>query len=718
MSITRVQGNSINSSTAVTSQAVTLPSGVTAGNLVVASVACGSNNTTITGPSGWTQATINQPAGSSATIETSIWWAIVGAGGVTAGQTSWTWTFSAAHTVYICIEEWSSSYGWPSSPVDASANGDTAGTPTQSTTITSGTTSTTAQAEELWIASLAYKGSAQSETSITSGWTKDLEATLSGNNTMTMLYQVVSSVGTASCSYVIGTQQYWAGCVVTFKDNAVALHATLAGVGTLSGTLSAKLTLPSTTLAGHGTLSGTLLSGYLLSATLAGVGTLNGTLSNSVTLSASFNGSSTFQAGYIGIATASSQSIVSLYYQKIQMVQVFDAYGNYLTTWQDAPHISGLKDTVNAAQSQIKLVLPRPIDSYGALGQTNSDGSVVLGNQVKIYIYGPGLPVTGLLKFNGFIDNVEAAVTESQQQSVTVTLTPYSAAFGDHGFGGSQTFSNVDPIALFKYWFDTVDPITRVKYTDPMTWDPSNPTSSGKTVNYKIQNMDLKSIADTTITMLGSGWYWRPNPDNTTTLNQVATTPKHTFQLGKHFASMSYSVDNTQRKNVVYVVGSSQSVKAVSIGLSARPPSKGGIGERLLQVQDSRLTDTTSAQVVADALLAIHDVQQIRAKFRVIDYRGNSSGALGYDIESIRVGDALTILDSRSKTFPAVYGNAVYGSSVWGQSPGAIFNQIIPVAATSYHWSYIDVEAGILAPSQDRRLFQLQRKFQDFTLGV
>jgi hypothetical protein len=217
--ITRIQGNSVNSSGTGTSQSITLGSGILQGNLVVAAVACGSNNTTITGPSGWTQATINQPAGASATIETSIWYMVVPSGH--AGETSWTWTFSASHSMYICIEEWSVNNGWQTSPVDKTANGDTSGSPTTSTTIQSGTTATTTQASELWIASLAYKNSAQTESSVTAGWTSDLEATLAANNTMTMLYRVVSSTGAASCQYTIGTAQFWAGCVATFMPVSV-----------------------------------------------------------------------------------------------------------------------------------------------------------------------------------------------------------------------------------------------------------------------------------------------------------------------------------------------------------------------------------------------------------------------------------------------------------------------------------------------------------------
>jgi hypothetical protein len=249
MTITRVQGNEVNSSTATTSQAITLGSGITQGNLVVAAVASGGNTTTITGPSGWTQAVINQPAGSNATIEASIWYLVVGSG--QAGQTSWTFTFSASHTVYLCISEWSATNGWQASPLDVTATGDTSGSPTQATTIVSGTTATTAQASELWIASLAYKGSAQTESSVTSGWTSDLEATLTSNNTLTMLYKVASSTGAASCQYTIGSGAYWAGCVATFKPviattNSRTVPATVALTNTLSRTAPASIALMAT----------------------------------------------------------------------------------------------------------------------------------------------------------------------------------------------------------------------------------------------------------------------------------------------------------------------------------------------------------------------------------------------------------------------------------------------------------------------------------------
>jgi hypothetical protein len=221
MAITRIQGNSVNSAGSVVSQVVTLPVGIANGNLIVVAVGVGINATTITPPdAAWKQATINLPAGASATIETALFYLVVNS--AHTGQTTWTWNFSASHTVYICIEEWNTPYGWYDTPVDQIASGDIATVPVAATIIDSGTTLITTQPEELWVAALAYKGSAQTETNITAGWTRDLEATLAGSNTLTMLYRVVSATGTANCNYTIGTAAFFAGSVATFRTKSQA----------------------------------------------------------------------------------------------------------------------------------------------------------------------------------------------------------------------------------------------------------------------------------------------------------------------------------------------------------------------------------------------------------------------------------------------------------------------------------------------------------------
>src|SRR5207245_228231 len=111
-------------------------------------------------------------------------------------------------------------------------------------------------------AALGYVSGAQTESSITAGWTKDQEVVKTSGTpyTLTQLHKSVSGTGTPHCSYVIGVSEQWAGAVATFKDTvAAALAGTLAGAGTLSGAISVPLARQlSGSMAGIGTLSGVI----------------------------------------------------------------------------------------------------------------------------------------------------------------------------------------------------------------------------------------------------------------------------------------------------------------------------------------------------------------------------------------------------------------------------------------------------------------------------
>ena len=209
----------------VTTLTITVANPVVQGNLLVAAVTAGNQSVVFTPPTGWTQAVYNAAQG-SAQLAAGIWYLVVGA--ADAGKTGWTWTLNASHSCLGSIEEWSASNGWPSNPLDVTAQGNTNASPSPGTTISSGTTATTGQAEELWIANLAYKGGVQALSSITAGWTSDNNFATGTSTAMSQLHQIVSSTSAASVSATISVAEYWAGAVATFKDT-IASGVALAG---------------------------------------------------------------------------------------------------------------------------------------------------------------------------------------------------------------------------------------------------------------------------------------------------------------------------------------------------------------------------------------------------------------------------------------------------------------------------------------------------------
>jgi Concanavalin A-like lectin/glucanases superfamily len=100
-------------------------------------------------------------------------------------------------------------------------------------------------------------------TEATIGWDHAGTDFFSGDSQEAAWYSGALSAAQVLANYTAGT--------------GIALSSTLAGAGTLEGTLSLKTAL-TTTLAGAGTLTGTLSLATALTATFAGVGTLFGNL--------------------------------------------------------------------------------------------------------------------------------------------------------------------------------------------------------------------------------------------------------------------------------------------------------------------------------------------------------------------------------------------------------------------------------------------------------
>jgi len=233
-----VQSNQANSGiTVVTSQTVTLPHGVAQGNLLVASVMCGSNAQAISAPAGWTQAVINQPAGAAA-IEAAIWYAVVTAG--MAGQTSWTFATGSPVSMAVVMSEFYSPYGWLPNPLDQVSQGGTQPFSSTSTSIDSGTTPFTEQPLELCIACLVYKGAGQAYNGIAKGFSI-VQDSPGGGNSLTELFLVSTVSWSANAKYQLwGFPVYWAGCIATFMPNVpIPVSSRDSGTGSDSSLLTA-----------------------------------------------------------------------------------------------------------------------------------------------------------------------------------------------------------------------------------------------------------------------------------------------------------------------------------------------------------------------------------------------------------------------------------------------------------------------------------------------
>jgi hypothetical protein len=188
-----------------------LPSSVTAGDLLIAEITTRGGSTTITPPSGWAQAgSLSTYPG---TMDTGIFYEVAG-----GPASSFSFALSSSQAWAYTLGEWNSSTGWQSAPLNVTANNNTG----NSTTLDSGTTGSTAQATELVVAALAWNSAGQSESGLTSGFTSGQLGSAGGTISVREAYQVTAATGTFDAQETISAAEWNASTIAAFRPVQVA----------------------------------------------------------------------------------------------------------------------------------------------------------------------------------------------------------------------------------------------------------------------------------------------------------------------------------------------------------------------------------------------------------------------------------------------------------------------------------------------------------------
>ena len=410
---------------------------------------------------------------------------------------------------------------------------------------------------------------------------------------------------------------------------------------------------------------------------------------------------------------------------KQQQVMVYTPSGTFLDVWQDAPLLAGFKEIINGATQPLKITLPRSFDNFDQVGAPGSGGTVAQGNIVQYWLYGAGLPANGLLRFQGVIDTYEPQIDSNGAETVAVTITPFDSVLGDRGitsasvaFGTPGTSSTyVDPVTFLTYFLSNNDPVTGSPYLSPLTADPTNPTSSGVTVQFTFVNETMLDVFTQMLFCLPANWFYRINPNKTITLNVSPSSAQHTLFIGQNLVNPSYSQDWMNLRNVIAFMGGI--LNGSTIYLTAKGSDIATFGERIKLVNESRITDSNTATTFVNGYLNVFDRVSFRAKIRVPDYRGSlAQSGLGYDIESFQVGDTVQILDSLSSNNAkaSLWNQSHWDVDYWDSSPGAALNQVTIIQSIDYYFDYVDLELGLPQPSQDRALFDVMNRLQLYTI--
>lgn len=372
------------------------------------------------------------------------------------------------------------------------------------------------------------------------------------------------------------------------------------------------------------------------------------------------------------------------------MYKVYDEDDNLIEVWRDVVSEPNWTEEINVVGSTMQVELARNSDSRSITTQNllDSDNNVVLDSDNKpVLTYaetrnniGPGTSVdynnrVDLIVFYGTVGPIEDTdgdiILDSWGQPILgVTGAPngrriFTAYISDINSRYGNTESTVVDLTSYgadlqNYLVQTSGGDTTVPYfsTSPANIvkgvidnfvEQSEPEGSythrtessiedpGTIVSYTFRADTTEAALLKSLQLMPSNYYLRVDlGTNVINMQERASQAHHVFYLGKHIKSLDLKGSIRSVVNDSVLTGGGEPALYLRKRVPLAPRTRRG----LAQISDLRVEDEDSAEILVDD--PIQRLNKVQYRTTVTILAVSKNGLVGYDIESINIGDMVT----------------------------------------------------------------------------
>lgn len=340
-------------------------------------------------------------------------------------------------------------------------------------------------------------------------------------------------------------------------------------------------------------------------------------------------------------------------------IEITDAFNQYRGT---IPIVDGdlhYSQEFNTGSVQLEARVQLPIDRTGEVVEAITDESsniitdeanepITISRQPEYYEYlldtFNKITITEFSKYNPngatfFTGRITKYKVDTLSNTLRISALSLASDLDqivmDNSGITTITKGNVGPSSMVQDAFGIYTTlggvITNFTYDDP----------SGLTGTYNFIFMTMLEVIERSISLMPGTYYWRVHPgtnyfywinDSTTSAFGHNT---HTFIKGNHFKNITVEKSIERVKNVVYFTGGDTGGGVNLFKKYTDPQSIVLYGRRAVKLNDGRVTNTYTADLIGLAYLD---------QFKDPDYNANVIiSASVYDISTINVGDSVII---------------------------------------------------------------------------
>ena len=333
---------------------------------------------------------------------------------------------------------------------------------------------------------------------------------------------------------------------------------------------------------------------------------------------------------------------------------------------------------------------------------------------IQVIVHDRETPATGEIIYTGRIISNKYSL----QSNGFISLDDFLYISGEFDMnvklvetiGGDTTISyNDDPAEILK---DLLDLYQLKGGFVTYTGDSIKTVGSNLAITFKNETYleAVKRLAQ----YLPIDWYWYIDGNNVFYLDQTDfSTIDHELTIGQEVVAGEFVLSFGEMSNAVFFFGGDTgTAQLYEKYINNTSQQTFGVFDRV--VVDERVTTSSTAQLWAERILrdGITPVRYIT--FEVIDSNGATGG---YDIESIKVGDVVSVTSPEIPTQRTLWsneagtvGNMVWGLSFWGYDVDASLGVPFQVQEVRYRAGRAIVKASDVLQDTASEINQLRKR--------
>lgn len=296
--------------------------------------------------------------------------------------------------------------------------------------------------------------------------------------------------------------------------------------------------------------------------------------------------------------------------------------------------------------------------------------------------------------------NFERSAVESESYS-TDNVIPFIAYSAD----GSTTvaYNSYDPGAIMR---DIID-----KYRlqgGVLNYTTDTIELCGTEVSYTFSSNTVYEGISKCLELAPTGWYWYVDyATNLVHFHQSDTTPNHTLSLEKDLKDAKFEKRIEDLINTIYFTGGGDPPLYKKF-TNQNSVIKYGI--KAAKYIDQRVTVLATAQAITDAILSTKSQPELRVTLEVID--NNVDDGLGYDIESIKVGDAVSVRNVSQQVGLSTWDIARWDNDYWDFNIYNLSSLQMVIQEIKYTADILTIKASTIMPDVNKRIEDINRNLE------